>query len=146
MKAITLHNPHALLMALGAKANETRSWYTSHRGKLAIHASKSREWEAHFYRFKQFADCLAGREWNQLAFGAVIAIVTLVDCVEAPRNQSNEFKATNEYQFGNYAPGRFIWMTENPRRLREPVYTRGYQSLWDWEPPADCRLFMGTAI
>jgi hypothetical protein len=40
MKAITLTQPWATLVALGAKKIETRSWSTSYRGPLAIHAAK----------------------------------------------------------------------------------------------------------
>jgi hypothetical protein len=32
MKALTLHQPWATLVALGAKQIETRSWPTRHRG------------------------------------------------------------------------------------------------------------------
>lgn len=38
MKAITLYQPWASLVAVGAKPFETRGWGTSHRGELAIHA------------------------------------------------------------------------------------------------------------
>lgn len=38
MKAITLHQPWASLIALGVKTVETRSWNTNYRGTLAIHA------------------------------------------------------------------------------------------------------------
>src|SRR3990167_3828953 len=40
MKAITLTQPWATLVALGHKRIETRSWTTSYRGPLAIHAAK----------------------------------------------------------------------------------------------------------
>lgn len=40
MKAITLTQPWATLIAVGAKKIETRSWSTSYRGPLAIHAAK----------------------------------------------------------------------------------------------------------
>lgn len=40
MKALTLTQPYATLVAIGAKKIETRSWKTSYRGKLAIHAAK----------------------------------------------------------------------------------------------------------
>lgn len=43
MKALTLHQPWASLVACGAKSIETRSWSTSYRGPLAIHAGKSTE-------------------------------------------------------------------------------------------------------
>ena len=40
MKALTLYQPYASLIAVGAKTIETRSWGTSYRGGLLIHAGK----------------------------------------------------------------------------------------------------------
>lgn len=40
MKALTLTQPYATLIAIHAKHIETRSWATSYRGPLAIHAAK----------------------------------------------------------------------------------------------------------
>lgn len=40
MRAISLLQPWATLVALGAKRRETRSWPTRYRGPIAIHASK----------------------------------------------------------------------------------------------------------
>lgn len=40
MKALSLTQPWASLVAIGAKRIETRSWSTSYRGLVAIHASK----------------------------------------------------------------------------------------------------------
>lgn len=39
MKAITIHQPWATLIALGEKQYETRSWPTKYRGPIAIHAA-----------------------------------------------------------------------------------------------------------
>ncbi len=39
MKALSLHQPWASLIAIGAKRVETRHWTTSYRGPLAIHAA-----------------------------------------------------------------------------------------------------------
>ncbi len=39
MKALTLWQPWASLIAIGAKSIETRSWATPYRGRLAIHAA-----------------------------------------------------------------------------------------------------------
>lgn len=41
MKTLTLHQPWASLIAAGVKTIETRSWSTSYRGPLAIHAGKA---------------------------------------------------------------------------------------------------------
>lgn len=43
MKALTLHQPWATLVAYGIKTIETRSWSTRHRGPLAIHAAVTPE-------------------------------------------------------------------------------------------------------
>jgi hypothetical protein len=40
MKAITIWQPWASLLACGAKQYETRSWKTDYRGPIAIHAAK----------------------------------------------------------------------------------------------------------
>lgn len=39
MKALTLHEPYASLIAAGIKTIETRGWSTKYRGPLAIHAA-----------------------------------------------------------------------------------------------------------
>lgn len=41
MKAITVWQPWATLLATGQKHNETRSWKTSYRGEILIHAAKT---------------------------------------------------------------------------------------------------------
>lgn len=41
MKALSLTQPWASLVAIGAKRIETRSWPTRYRGPVAIHASKA---------------------------------------------------------------------------------------------------------
>ncbi len=40
MKAITIWQPWASLIACGAKKYETRSWATNYRGPIAIHAAR----------------------------------------------------------------------------------------------------------
>lgn len=42
MKAITLWQPWAQLIAIGEKRYETRSWETKYRGMIAIHAAKKK--------------------------------------------------------------------------------------------------------
>ena len=41
MKALSLLQPWASLVAIGAKLYETRTWRTPHRGEIAIHASRT---------------------------------------------------------------------------------------------------------
>lgn len=43
MKVLSIIEPWASLIANGKKSIETRSWKTSYRGELYIHASKKKE-------------------------------------------------------------------------------------------------------
>lgn len=40
----------------------------------------------------------------------------------------------NEYANGDYTPGRFALITENPLLLPEPIPAKGQLGLWNWEP------------
>lgn len=42
MKALTIWQPWATAIAIGAKRIETRSWETHYRGPIAIHAAARR--------------------------------------------------------------------------------------------------------
>lgn len=78
---LTLHQPWAALVAAGVKTIETRSWETSYRGELLIHAAKteaaSKTPEARLLA----TGVLRARLWNEMAFGAIVARCQLVDCV-----------------------------------------------------------------
>jgi hypothetical protein len=88
MKAITLHQPWASLVAIGAKTIETRSWSTRHRGPLAIHAGATM---TRAQRATAYADPIGGAlngagimlggDCEALPRGAIIAACELVDVV-----------------------------------------------------------------
>ena len=105
MRAITIHQPYASLIAVGVKKYETRSWATSHRGPIAIHASKKLlapsthmgESKSILGVWKRMADIFGEPEpWrkpplyvnsefialyrDQFPLGAVIATAELVAC------------------------------------------------------------------
>ncbi len=53
MRCITLTQPWATLVAIGAKTIETRSWGTKYRGELAVHAAKGFPKEAQHLCFQE---------------------------------------------------------------------------------------------
>ena len=127
MRFLSLWQPWASLMAVGAKTIETRSWSTNYHGLVGIHAAKSREgleWWAH----PAFQSALrTGGIHGPLddSYGAVIAVGELMDCIliqHAPLGDEGEF--------GNYEPGRWAWRFRNLQRLPEPIPWRGRQGLW----------------
>ncbi|MCL4441072.1 MAG: ASCH domain-containing protein [Firmicutes bacterium] len=139
MKVISLLQPWATLVAIGAKRIETRSWATSYRGPLAIHASKGVTAAIKKLVFtKPFFTILRklgygvawGADWN-LPLGKIIATCNLVDVVPI----TPEFTATlseNEKAFGNYTPGRFAWILEDVKQLPEPIPAKGSLGLWEF--------------
>lgn len=133
MKALTLWQPWASLIAWGEKQYETRSWKTDYRGPLAIHASNNEDgWEVvmvnSFYR-----DALARasvQHFDNLPLGVVLCVVDLVD-VE-PTEEIGRWLSASEEAFGDYSTGRYAWKLENVRVLAKPILARGSQGLWDW--------------
>lgn len=146
MKALTLHEPYASLIAYGWKEVETRDWYTSYRGPLAIHAAL-RKPDPTDLSHVTFALGHRGFEVPPLTFGAVVCVCHLVACLPAPLA---EYKAKQlkqwfepkhgwevERLFGNYASGRWAWILRDVQRLDRPLAVRGLRKLWNWQHPAD---------
>lgn len=128
MKALTLTQPWATLVALGSKKVETRSWRTHYRGRLAIHAAKG------FPRLaKEFAmhERTLGRLPPYLPRGAVLCTVELRDCL--PVEEVAPDVTALERLYGDYSIGRWAWVLENVEVFDEPIFTRGSLGLWNWE-------------
>ncbi|MEG6521107.1 ASCH domain-containing protein [Desulfotomaculum sp. 1211_IL3151] len=143
MKTITLWQPWASLVAIGAKKIETRSWATKHRGPLAIHAAKKVDTNVCVKR--EFVIPLNEHGMvmiKDLPVGAVIATCNLVDCVEiesasllrrVARLKNGVEISGNEFVVGFYAPGRYAWILEDVKQLDKPVPAVGKQRLWEWD-------------
>lgn len=135
MKTISLLQPWASLVMLGAKTIETRSWQTAYRGPLLIHASKGKKGRILCTRSlicQHFADFTA------LPFGAIIGSVNL-DAV-VPVETLHLSAATlaertlEEKAFGDDTKGRYAWMLSNPVPMEVPIPTGGTLGLWDYYP------------
>ena len=130
MKALTLTQPWAELVAGGFKQWETRSWPTNYRGLLAIHAAKGFPKAA-----KEFAEVerAIGRVPERIAIGAFVAIARVVD-VRRTEDVALELSGL-ERHLGDYTPGRYAWQLTDVHRLDEPIGCRGALGLWT--PPDD---------
>lgn len=150
MRALTLHQPWASLIAVGAKTIETRSWSTKYRGPIAIHAAKTEAPSRTFAAQMMAIPALDGHAWNEMPFGAVVAIAELVDVLQTEEimqwtlephpswhvvNPSlTPWLKVSEHQrpYGDYSPGRFVWLLKDIRAI-EPRPVAGKQGLWTWE-------------
>lgn len=140
VKAISVWEPWASLIAMELKRFETRSWSTNYRGPLLICASKFRLTRS------QTLEILPGiREairphefarfsYNRLPFGKALCVVDLEQCFCADKVLWQlGLKATDrnrEIVLGDYTFGRFAWKLTNVRRFKEP---------WPW--PGSLGLF-----
>ena len=131
IKALTISQPYATLIAIGAKRIETRSWRTRYRGKIAIHAGQDRKFLPLMNEVDQIKQALARRCFyreKDLQFGRIIAIANLVDCVHF---DGNHFYGMPETAFGDFTPLRFGFILEDVKQI-EPVAVKGMQRLWNW--------------
>jgi hypothetical protein len=142
MKALTLTQPWATLMALRAKQIETRSWYTSYRGELVIHAAKGfPKWAKETCEEPEFAAALRGASAETLPLSQGLCIVKLLACI--PTSQLHKVEAVlgrkpsvNELKFGDFSEGRFAWVTEFVRPLANQSPVKGALGLWEWNEVA----------
>lgn len=117
MKALTICQKYAHLVAIGEKPIENRTWTTPYRGPLLIHAGRSRSWldEDDLTRYPD------------MAFGAIVAVASLANCVrlaQLPRDL-----AAHEH-----ANGPWCWILRDVQRLATPIACRGAQGLWTPDP------------
>jgi hypothetical protein len=145
MKVISLLQPWASLVVIGAKQIETRSWNTKYRGPLLIHASKKLTSEQ--VRLGQMFNMNYGTSLgfiDDLPFGQIIGSVNLIHVVESRYCfKDNEFvvnditwKLTDaERSFGDYSPGRYGWLLSNPVQFVTGIPAKGSLSLWEYNGP-----------
>jgi hypothetical protein len=147
MKALTLTQPWATLVAIGAKRIETRSWRTNYRGPLAIHAAKAFPRDCRELGWAQPFRCAlhhagifpnAGAQW-ELPLGKILATCRLVDCVpteymDAKTCPFRDLMTPLEMAFGDYSPKRYAWILDGIEALGQAVAAKGALGLWEWDP------------
>lgn len=149
MKAISLWQPWAQLVAIGAKRIETRHWPTNIRGAIAIHAAKKSTGELRALSLRQpFRDALYPGDsigWaGPLPLGAIVAVADLYTCapIVHPGGAAGARQSVldplalrpEEKAFGNYdlSEGpRYAWGLRNVQALPEPIPFKGAQGFFD---------------
>lgn len=128
MKALTVCQPYAALIASGEKRVENRPWPTAYRGPLAIHAGKNRKY------------LRADDDTTDMVFGAIVAVATLEACFEYRRRESFvlEFPHYEWVLDHEHTEGPWCWILGDVGHLVEPLPCRGQLGLFDvpfeWHP------------
>jgi hypothetical protein len=153
VKALTLWQPWATLVALEFKRVETRCWPPKYRGPLAIHSAAKLppKWlgaSRHQVEFRdELANCLNVRRdrddrcglhvddaIRSMPYGAVLCIVNLVAVRET--GEVYDDLCTREHIFGNYEDGRYAWFLEMLEVFERPIPAKGNRMLWNWISPS----------
>lgn len=140
---LTLTQPWATLVAIGAKRIETRSWSTPYRGPLAIHAAKGwSRYDTLLCFDEPFRSALVAggiTTPGDLPLGAVVATCRLVACVPTTgieRTPAVDWISDAEMELGDLSDGRYAWLLADVVALPEPIPARGSLGLWRWDEAA----------
>ena len=136
MKAITVWQPWATLLATGQKHNETRSWRTNYRGEILIHAAKTDHSGILLHiPMEELKHFQKAGVVNELPTGVIIGKANLVDCFQIDEAYRRKLQRENpaELAFGDYAIGRYAWVMADAILFNKPSPASGKQGLWNWE-------------
>ena len=133
MKVLSIHQPWASLIIKGFKVVENRSWRTSIRGEIAIHASASKaeyDWReavatVSMIKTIPFSD---SEKWlietignfDNLPRGVIIGTVDITDC---KREHTSLWHFDDNWGF----------YLQNPKELKKPIPAKGKLGFWDFD-------------
>lgn len=159
MKVLSLMQPWASLMVLGAKRIETRSWKPKDpkiidsitNNGLLIHASK--KWDRELinlseqppfwnYMKKYWPEDEDYTPFSKMPLGAIIGKVNFMQAATTnnfvsiskditKHGWAAEINWDEELRFGNYSPNRYGWLTRNAVEFETPIKCKGSLNLWD---------------
>ena len=129
MKAITLWQPWATLIADGIKTLETRTWEPPADligQRIAIHAAKRPMTSEHLTAtvVRELLQLGFGQP-SDLPYGAVVCTV-VIRWVFPTDGDDRDL-------YGDYSEGRFVWQLADLEKLDPPVPAKGHQRFWEWE-------------
>lgn len=129
MKVLSITEPYASLISSNIKHIETRSWKTTYRGELYIHASLTKIPKA----YKENKELMSLAENIPLNYGYIICKCNLVDCIYMTEEFINELKKNNktEYLLGFYEVGRYAWLLEDIVPITK-IKVKGKLGIWTY--------------
>lgn len=141
MKAITVWQPWATLIAAGAKTHEFRSWPVPRwvvGQRVAIHAGARKVRQAELNELRLALD---GREWNGLdrerarpvleAHPASFVLSAVV-CTVVIGNPLSPHEVAQRNDSDRAAHFQWAWPLTDVERFDPPIPSRGAQGFWEW--------------
>ena len=124
MKALTLKQPWATLVAEGIKKYEFRTWKTNYRGKILIHAGTGVDKQ----EMKKFEKLNLEYPSKQ-----ILAEVDLVDCLLLNDELNKEIINENNIAYGSKIRTGYAWKLKNVKKINYNKEVKGQLGLWNIE-------------
>ena len=162
MKGLTVYQPHAAMLATGARVIETRGWQTKYRGELLIHAARQRGPQVNSLQLDVLEKAACGyvdpnptllEEMKKLeggtsvdvlldyyVFGGALAVAELHDCRPIERFQDAPEATFADKRYGGWGRGRYGLFLRNLRPLEIPIKMPGRQTLWNVSPEQEALI------
>lgn len=121
MKAITLKQPWATLIAEGLKEYEFRSWKINYRGEILIHAGKTVDKEA-MERFKHL-----DLEYPK---SRIVARVIIKDCIKLNDKENKSIIKENPLIYGDINRDGYAWKLKLIEKINNKEEVLGKQGIW----------------
>lgn len=152
LKAITIPQPRATLLALGAIQYEVRTWRPEYLGPILIHAGARKrpgqdgfEQQARDFKLcyeEPFRTLLreAGYTYvNDLPFGAFVAAARLKAVYWGEMVRLRLAEDSPERHFSDFGDRLRVWQFWHVLRWVDPLPVSGKPGLWEWDCPAGFR-------
>lgn len=167
LPCVSLRQPWASLVAWNLKTIETRHWFPPYKyieQRIAIHAAKMPLKKALAdvpddvrHEMRAALNTAAGRhtDWcmdldmlghvRLAPLGAVVCTARLANVFKSdhPPVTFREWPPDN---FGDYSPGRWMWVLRDVRRLAQPFEVPGRQGFFNVDLPDDLRTAEGEPL
>lgn len=142
MKALSIKNPWAMLIAHGIKDIENRTWRTTHRGRIYIHVSAPKKFNVQLTddQMIKALPLISSFTEGNVSFGAIIGEVDIIDCVQNHPSVWAEHFATKLRKIeGEMIPVNvpvWNWVLANPVLYNKPIENvKGALSFWEYRKP-----------
>lgn len=128
MKALTLKQPYASLIANGLKEYEFRSWKTNYRGELYIHAGTGIDKD----KLSKFS------KYNiEYPKSKIVCKVRLIDCIKIDDEFNKKILSMNNDIYGTKPREGYAWKIELIEKIDSDKIIKGKLGLWNLDIEKD---------
>ena len=135
MKILSVRNPWAWLLVAGYKDIENRTWRTSYRGRLLIHASLGADPENFMPKQREWLEFAGIAIPEDLPRGAIVGSVNLTGVVGQQRDNSGTDTGQDGTTASPWFEGPYGFLMTDAVEFEKPIQWRGRLGIRDYTGP-----------